>query len=1325
MKKVALSLLGLYILVLQLGPWLSLDRFSTLNNGIRLTNNFTGALISHPVSFGRPFAQGEILNYPKVFVTPSDTLTRAAASIWQVDVKNRWRDAIGIRNITDAKAGATSYTTGGGGITQVAVSGSVGTITMNINPGWIQGDRIVTINTPSTTNNPSSPDNVIITSASYPTYTYLSRANTNGAYTTSGTYNSGVTIIQKIDPMEPPNACRYKSADHDLYRGETVTMNAVGGVTPSSASQTITYTTGDWFVTNATCTGTYTSGGTATGPATGSVRFALISLITTVPASGSVFLDFVNSTTPSSAGNEAATAAAGLTQAQMLADTSWNIDLEATADVKSGSTPTIITSGRARLAAWNGIESECGPRYWARGPALTWFILDEGCAGLVSDFGWKIRPGTATQQTIAATSSPTEFSVASDSSIDIGTTLYMVKTASAVEEMRVTGKDLTVAVCNGVAITVGTPCVTVTRGVVGTPQSFPTNQSVGIKQYEDAPSAAYKSAHPSFDLKFPGGGWAGVGTLVEVKNDYLTKQQNLFYSVNIKIGPTPTSIFSINSIKHTGMEKWKWSTWNGSDPDFYCTGTGTPDSCIGGVRKRKILIDHNTPYLIHARHLPEYHMIANATMSNLSDDFAHSDKGGLVSGGALGGGTYGNDPDQASNIPVKNFANHQENYIYPAWLALCLQTYTEACYEEVFGDSLAGGGGNVEAGNHIPYFWRESDETTYRLFMPGYTTPNDLALSKPPSLYTRPTWLSSTGSAIATSISPAWDQFKTACTSSAPATPPPSNAVYTGASTAGWPCAYYGSAIGLDGWIIDPTHLNSWDEFPYWTTGDHRYLESMQNMASWVVAIELLNHKVGRSWAQADGVTFEERAQGAWIRSALNAYLYTPNVPLYGANRPSVLVSYWNHMLYDLGLGKEGIYGITDGWMAQLYPNTFETAQTGTYTTWSIWNHTHWNASLANGQPNPLALPTIGIATCSTDFTWLACPTYSGHGFWYFHHTNRQWKRAEDLSLTMFRYVRRLRINMSLGVFGSSEWNPWMNDLTVIPTKSGTPKTFCITLACMYDGLKTSWSPTGPNGNHARSEENMTHDNAGRNSEYISEIGHWIQWRADLAGMFGFPPSNLTGCLPSARIPRGCTIEHAWNWLNRNLPRQAQWVGLNKYYIDPDSTVTDLSCTPGSSSAICSWTSHTQDPCFYLLSAGAPTDSLDTNFISDGQSASLRKVKVTTSASTLYTFTLDCGQRVPNLSAGTTRTSATFTTQAAGGASTLPIGVPKLTGYSTATIDYGPTSSVAAGSVGPAACTTGCSITIPTTTHEALFYRITYTAGAVTQVGSPQLIFVP
>lgn len=115
----------------------------------------------------------------------------------------------------------------------------------------------------------------------------------------------------------------------------------------------------------------------------GSVRRADISFRATVPANGTLTVDFRNNSNPCSSGNRAACDAAGLDQAAMLAFNggSWGGNIRVTASPQ-GATTQRDFDPRAVLAAGQW-------RYRLRGPAATQVVVADETPSRTRDFGFK------------------------------------------------------------------------------------------------------------------------------------------------------------------------------------------------------------------------------------------------------------------------------------------------------------------------------------------------------------------------------------------------------------------------------------------------------------------------------------------------------------------------------------------------------------------------------------------------------------------------------------------------------------------------------------------------------------------------------------------------------------------------------------------------------------------------------------------------------------------------------------------------------------------------------------------------------------------------
>ncbi len=124
---------------------------------------------------------------------------------------------------------------------------------------------------------------------------------------------------------------------------------------------------------------------TVTQCADGSVERALISFYATIPAGGTISVDFVNNVNPCSSGNQAACDAAAMSIGTMQG-LSWNAQIEA---VASGITKTF--NPRTILNACGSISTNPGTlgcRYWAKGPVRTVVILEDRDTTRAFDDGW-------------------------------------------------------------------------------------------------------------------------------------------------------------------------------------------------------------------------------------------------------------------------------------------------------------------------------------------------------------------------------------------------------------------------------------------------------------------------------------------------------------------------------------------------------------------------------------------------------------------------------------------------------------------------------------------------------------------------------------------------------------------------------------------------------------------------------------------------------------------------------------------------------------------------------------------------------------------------
>src|SRR5262245_3208088 len=624
-----------------------------LDNSMKFTNMFGAELTNQPVFDSVFFAPGEITPYCRPIVVPSDTNVDVNPTDWQCTPLSRWRDATASRSITAVSSGYKTFTLGSNGFTKVNVSpteitghpiATVTTDTPTPTPhGLVVGDRVQYQY--GTMNNPSVVDTGIVYSVpDTNTFKYISRSNTSGTPQNTGSasdYTTGATITNKFDPNMGTTTCLITSPNHDMLIGEVANFSgmAAAGITISAGTHYVTKISRNQFTTSGTCTGTYTSGASFTGPARGSVKQALWGVTTRVPNPGNIKVLFTSSTTPCSSGNQAACDLAGFDEGEMLAykpdgTNDWNFRMRFTFAVRTGTgtvgTSVMTADARTILTAGDfTVPSYCGNRTHARGPVFTYATIEAGCAGASTpgtggfDVGKKILPGTSFTQNVSGSASPTnqDYTVASVANAEVGMIIWT------------SGETMTITAVNPGTCTA--PCLTVTRATTWTATARSSGFRFGYTAYEDATSDAYLQLHPRFDMWFFNNR-SGVRADLIVENLYYGKISNQWYQLDLQTGPTPSTRLSTPVFKHTGSTKIKFQLYDGTNYEhFCCGGSGTdPDNCGttgGGTRTLKLLVDMNTPYKGYAGIIPNYRMFTSPNGLGVPvGGFNGSDKGAIT-----------------------------------------------------------------------------------------------------------------------------------------------------------------------------------------------------------------------------------------------------------------------------------------------------------------------------------------------------------------------------------------------------------------------------------------------------------------------------------------------------------------------------------------------------------------------------------------------------------------------------------------------------------------------------------------------------------------------
>ncbi len=168
-------------------------------------------------------------------------------------------------------------------------------------------------------------------------------------------------------------------ANHGFLTGEWVTVSGVGGNTAANGRWRIIRLNRDKFILQgSTGNGSYTSGGSVSGPGPGSARHDIVSfVIPSIGANATVTVAFAPTSSPCSSGDQPACAAAALDGTEMLAFLSGGWDSK----IKATQGNTVSVSARTMLADGNF-------SYWLRGPAATVVVAEDATTARSYDFGW-------------------------------------------------------------------------------------------------------------------------------------------------------------------------------------------------------------------------------------------------------------------------------------------------------------------------------------------------------------------------------------------------------------------------------------------------------------------------------------------------------------------------------------------------------------------------------------------------------------------------------------------------------------------------------------------------------------------------------------------------------------------------------------------------------------------------------------------------------------------------------------------------------------------------------------------------------------------------
>ena len=1201
-----------YLLALLTLPLLALDNSKTVYNQTAAT------MTARVITLHWYLAQGEISSFPRPYLTPSDTSTRAAAASWQVDIKNRWRDGSETRSITDVQPADPAYTIGGALVRVAVDAAGIGTVTTNVPHGRSVGDRI-TISGATGDLDLNRDHYIVLTVPTSTTFTIATQSVSALTFT-----NAGLTVRHAIEPGGS-GLCYVKSPNHRLEVSEQVTIAGVDGITGVNGTWRVTAVARDSFLINTTCTGVYTGNGTVTGPAFGSVQVADVSVVATIPASGSVRVDLVDNPNACHLGDVATCRAAGLDKSGMLAFAggTWDASLSLTANARPGSTGTITRSARTMLSGWDGVESYCRPRYWLRGPLVTQLILEYGCAGeLTYDLGWKIVPGSNTTEAIASTTQ-TQFNVNDASTLPVGARLWFLGSGGNQEHMTVTG--------------VAGNTLVVTRGVDGsTPQTYATGKVFGTLDWTDASDDGFKSLHPAFVLTFPSG-WSGVRVETRVENTYMDKQQGMWYAPTITVDGVTR--FTRTEMKHAARERWRKVFWSGANGDVWCgAGGGTDgDDCAGsggGARALQMRVDHNTDYLVYSKALLAWPRVPTSDSTYYwvngfsSPGWVSSDKGdvGVEKWMAykdfgnyakprypllhVGSGTWGAD-SVSSKVGERDFTANgiQEGWPLPVALVLWAQSWDLGGYELLFGVSVPGGAGNAEVENHIPWQRRESSRTTP--YVAGWP---DSAFSRWISTHTRPGMATSNGNHYATSTNWPADAPRVTCYTT-------SNTVATStvkSVSAAWPCGLENE----DGWLYETAHVNDWAWMAWLVSGEEWWVQTLWGKGSWASGVghAVVGRNPGKIWAWS--IKNDLIRNESWGTQAMQYALHaSPTELMFGQTstpeRNLFLANVWDGALFA-----EGLTGQTDGWAAILYGPLFSSSCAGYPTTDPATNlnnpissnrYLYGRCSKGLGPAsNPLGIypPVITVAPCVSVHLRCADRVTYQTGLWQISDSSSAWHAARDHGFPGYDHVRRMigRVVVNATLNRNHNGYLWGQKDTagLMSTTGQVPQTYAEWASGFQDEAlaKNSWAAIG--------------------GSAALTIGY--SWRSATLPPFytDIVDSTTPGCTPAERPPIGCTGRMANEWFRQTLLNQRDAFatqGYPKNYIRERPEVRNVRTSVSAGTATINWLAPDNATCTVGINPDSSLDATDSPAVAVGRVQSF-----STSASTGSVVRITCGQ---------------------------------------------------------------------------------------------------
>lgn len=551
----------------------------------------------------------------------------------------------------------------------------------------------------------------------------------------------------------------------------------------------------------------------------GSLRHVLISFWADLADGAAAQIDFLP--------HECDPQPAGLDKAAMLSFLGGRWDPIVEANAVSIDNADLMFRVRARdiLSRWDGVENPTGVRYWMRGPIATQVIVEDKSADTPFDFGWKTGvPMTTLGADYNSTALALKTRDADGAVLRQWTfPLYVSVAQEVIRVCSLTGDTL--QVCPG------------GRGALGTRAGTLGNYFtiIPLQGYAKAEEIRQRSIHPIFVLTFYPG-WDGVKVETILENVWMDRIQDQMYSVRIRPGGEQSApLYEHGGLVHNYGTRWRKAGWFGAEP-------------------APIRIDHNTPYLIHSRVVPNYDLSIPFQQSALVAEmkkFNASDRGEPMG--------------KATWQPLMPSAGGRHDIgLLPGQYVFYLYSWDASMQDVVEGMAA------VSA--HVPIHLREPAASDRRFnaydeapaagrFVSVDARPTFFAYGAPP--YARP--------------------------ETRPADALPPNIGIRGSS----------------GWQPDDAHQPAMTYLSYALTGDFYHLEEMHFWSSfWIAA----NNPNQCNWCRHGSLGFisgQSRAQAWILRSLAMAVVMTPD----GAPEKKYLHSKFQNNIAV----REGAENITDG----------------------------------------------------------------------------------------------------------------------------------------------------------------------------------------------------------------------------------------------------------------------------------------------------------------------------------------------------------------------------------------------------------------------------